>query len=162
MNRILLWTITTLLILSCAQSKRPKGVSIDDLRNQIATQQFKAKGADIFCDQASYLECYQIDRNQCLSQMRPFNSQCFDFAIAKAGKYIPDNEKFFEYFSRCMTNQHLTFHGDENFREIAACLNNLQLDREQFRKTMDPSLIQLLTIFDEDMTLEKLRRDGKK
>jgi len=158
---MLLFAIASLLLLNCVQSQKPKGVAINDLQNQIATQQFQTKGADIFCDQAFYLECCQIDRNQCLSQMRPFNNQCFEFATEKGGKYIPNNKKFFEYFSRCMVNQHLTFYGDENFNEIAACLNNFQMDAEQFQKTMRPTSLQIMTIFDEDITLEELRGGEK-
>ena len=162
MRRILLCAVASLLISSCAQSEMPQGMPIDDLRNRIATQQFQTKGADIFCDQAAYLECYRIDRNQCLFQMRPFNNPCFEFATEKGGRYLPKNNKFFEYFSRCMVNQHLTFYGDENFNEIAACLNNFQMDAEQFQKTMKPTSIQILTTLDEDITLEELRGGEKK
>jgi hypothetical protein len=42
-------------------------------KNQILSQQFKKKGADLFCGQPSYLECLKIKRDQCLRELKPFN-----------------------------------------------------------------------------------------
>ncbi len=163
MRNGLLVAIALSILVGCAQQEKPQVSRWPDenFENQILAQQFKKKGANIFCDQKVYLDCYQIDRTQCLKALRPFRRECFEFATQKAGRNIASNPKFTEYYSICMVSRHTLLHVDGDYTKIGACLDEAQFDQEQLKRTLTPTTNEILQTIDADWTLEKLRREEK-
>lgn len=158
MRQTLLCVIALFLMTGCAQTEKHEVVITDDFQNQILSQQFKKKGAYLYCDQPSYLKCLNIDRDQCLKELKPFTKECFEYASASvSGNIAGNSKKFINLFGFCMFSKHLMFRGEENLQEIGMCLQNNPFDEDQIQKSLTPTNYELImTISKDEYDLERL------
>jgi hypothetical protein len=164
MRRTLLCAFAILMLSGCAQTNKPHHNFEDDFKNQILSQQFKKKGADLFCDQPSYLECLKIKRDQCLRELKPFNKECFEYSSGQVNGRISENtEKFGNLFGFCMITKHIMFRGEKDIKEIGMCMQNNPLDENQFQKTLTPTDQEVIvTILKDEYDLETWRNNTVK
>ncbi|HEY9097372.1 MAG TPA: hypothetical protein VIN38_00740 [Thiobacillus sp.] len=109
-----------------------------EFADEFTRAKLKKNGEYLFCDQAGYLTCFQVTREQCLQELTPLKNNCLD----RSNKKFPDrltNEKeidrYATYFSVCMMLQHSAA---KDTRELGACLKNVEWDKAQ----RDRSLLQ--------------------
>jgi len=109
----------------------------------VLAAKYKQNGANLFCDQKTYLICFDISQNQCQLDLQPYVAGCYEVAQKQIGASIDDNnvKEFSKFFGICMMSKHVKVHGPrlssvEEFQKIGTCLEEIQFDERQIEKSL--------------------------
>jgi len=98
--------------------------------SEIIEEKFKKNLSNVLCDQPSYLECFDITREQCIEELTEYNVECFNKAKEKVSGPLTNKkngEKFGTIAMMCIALNHLSIHA-ENAEEIAGCMEKSSFD----------------------------------
>ena len=111
-----------------------------ELAGEILQDKVTMNGEKILCDQPLYLECFNITKEQCYSEITPSIKQsCVKYVRSKTGKL--NNQSSIQTFARsvmgCLYGKHLILMHYKQREEIEKCMNNIpQLDGDQILKSL--------------------------
>jgi hypothetical protein len=104
----------------------------------IMKEKLRQNGAKIFCDQKSYLGCYDIPRAQCLAELSPLAEPCMARTDTKYSRPTNADEmdQYAQYFGVCLISGHLRVHVKDDVSRIGECMKNMRFDTEQRNKSL--------------------------
>lgn len=125
---------------SCSSTQnlsRDNSKLTNDNISDILQDSFMKNGANIFCDQGAYTQCFQITTSECVEELSPFINECFADSNEKYGelKVRKNEKKHAEYFSKCMLLKHLSIHADD-IEQIGVCLKNVKFDTNRMKESL--------------------------
>lgn len=105
-------------------------------RKEVA-RNYKENGTRLLCEQPSYLRCFHISKQQCLSELESSRVSCFEKAWGKLDEKMTDEslEQFGVNHMNCLLDRHFSIH-EEKADEISLCLSTFKEDKEQAMKSL--------------------------
>ncbi|WP_087023089.1 hypothetical protein [Thaumasiovibrio subtropicus] len=106
-------------------------LNVDTLVVDIMTEKLEKNGRSIFCDQPSYIGCYNISRTQCLAELALPHERCLARTNDKTGGLTADNlESHSQYYGACLALEHIMSRIDnlDQVEQISECIGSAEID----------------------------------
>ena len=133
----ILFLLILAMISGCAsQATNAHNSRDDELIIEIMKEKYRKNGPSMLCDQPFYLSCYELTKEQCISELSDNSDKCLETANEKFPKITSGNRKdYSDYYIKCVLARHLLMHADKH-EEIGMCMKEARLDKKLLMQSL--------------------------